>query len=79
MKLQDYLQMNSKFKRMDSLVDTWSIDYAIEKLKPLVDAGFEYDDISEFILTRWDNFVHGGKLNELLERDALAKTQKGEK
>ena len=73
MKLQDYLNMNAKFQRMNNLVDTWSIDYSIEKLKPLVDAGFEHDDIANFILTRWDNFAHGGKLDELLEQDKLQK------
>lgn len=79
MKLQDYIQMNSKFTRMNNIVDVWAIDYQMEKLKPLIDAGFDYDDIADFLLVRWDNFVHGGKLDELLEQDALAKTQKGEK
>lgn len=78
MKLQDYIKMNSKFTRMNNLVDLWAIDYQLEKLKPLIDDGFDYDDIADFLLVRWDNFVHGGKLDELLEQDALAKTQKGE-
>lgn len=69
MKLQDYLTMNSRFKRMEKVVDVWAIDYALEKLKPAIDDGFEYDDIANFILTRFDEFVHGGKLDELIERD----------
>lgn len=76
MKLQDYIQMNSKFTRMNNLVDVWAIDYQMEKLKPLIDAGFDYDDIADFLLVRFDEFVHGGKLDELLEQD---KVQKGEK
>lgn len=76
MKLQDYITMNSKFTRMSNLVDLWSVDYHFEKLKPLIDAGFDYDDITDFLLIRWDNFVHGGRLDELLEQD---KVQKGEK
>ena len=79
MKLQDYIKMNSKFTRMSNLVDLWTIDYQLKQLKPLIDAGFEYEDIVDFLLVRWDNFVHGGALDELLEQDALAKTQKGEK
>lgn len=71
MKLQDYIKMNAKFTRMNNLVDLWAIDYQMEKLKPLVDDGFDYDDIAEFLLVRWDNFVHGGKLDELLEQDKL--------
>lgn len=71
MKLQDYIKMNSKFTRMNNLVDLWAIDYQMEKLKPLVDDGFDYDDIAELLLVRWDNFVHGGKLDELLEQDKL--------
>ena len=69
MKLQDYIEMNSKFTRMENSVDLWAIDYSLEKLKPLVDEGYEYDDIANFLLVRWDNFVQGGKLDELIERD----------
>lgn len=69
MKLQEYIEMNSRFTRMQNSVDLWAIDYSLEKLKPLVDAGYEYDDIAQFLLVRWDNFVHGGKLDELIERD----------
>lgn len=69
MKLQDYIEMNSRFTRMQNSVDLWAIDYSLEKLKPLVDDGYDYDDIAQFLLVRWDNFVHGGKLDELIERD----------
>ena len=69
MKLQDYIEMNSRFTRMQNSVDLWAIDYSLEKLKPLVDDGYDYDDIAQFLLVRWDNFVHGGKLDELIEKD----------
>mgnify|MGYP000647852107 FL=1 len=69
MKLQDYLTINAKMKRIEKLVDTWQIDYALEKLKPAIDDGFEYEDIANFLLTRFDEFVQGGKLDELIERD----------
>lgn len=75
MKLQDYIQMNTKFTRMSNLVDLWAIDYSFEKLLPLVNDGYDYDDIVEFLQVRFDNFVHGGKLDELLEQQK----QKGEK
>lgn len=69
MKLQDYLLLNAKMKRIEKLVDTWQIDYALEKLKPAIDDGFEYEDIQNFLLTRFDEFIQGGKLDELIERD----------
>ena len=69
MKLQDYLTMNAKFKRIEKIVDTWAIDYALEKLKPAIDDGFDYEDIANFLLTRWDEFVQGGKLDELIEKE----------
>ena len=69
MKLQDYLLLNSKMKRIEKLVDTWQIDYALEKLKPAIDDGFEYEDIQNFLLIRFDEFIQGGKLDELIERD----------
>lgn len=69
MKLQDYLLLNSRMKRIEKLVDTWQIDYALEKLKPAIDDGFEYEDIQNFLLIRFDEFIQGGKLDELIERD----------
>ena len=69
MKLQEYLEINSKMKRIEKLIDVYAIDYAIEKLKPAIDDGFEYEDITNFLLTRFDEFVQGGKLDELIERD----------
>lgn len=71
MKMQEYLTMSAKFENMKKSIDLWAIDYQMEKLKPLVDAGYDYNDISNFLLTRFDNFVHGGKLDELLELDKL--------
>ena len=75
MKLQQYIEMNTKFTRMNNLVDLWSIEYQFEKLLPLVNDGYDYDDIIQFLQVRFDNFVHGGKLDELLEQQK----QKGEK
>ena len=69
MKLQDYLLLNAKMKRIEKLVDTWQIDYALEKLKPAIDDGFEHEDIQNFLLIRFDEFIQGGKLDELIERD----------
>jgi hypothetical protein len=69
MKLQDYLLINSKMKRIEKLVDTWQIDFALEKLKPAIDDGFEYEDIQNFLLIRFDEFIQGGKLDELIEQD----------
>ena len=77
MKLQDYLTMNAKFKRIEKIVDTWAIDYALEKLKPAIDDGFEYEDIANFLLTRWDEFVQGGKLDELIAADTFPASQVG--
>ena len=71
MKMQEYLTMSAKFENMKKSIDVWAIDYQMEKLKPLVDAGYDYNDISNFLLTRFDKFVHGGKLDELLELDKL--------
>ena len=75
MKLQQYIEMNTKFARMNNLVDLWAIDYQFEKLLPLVNDGYDYDDIVEFLQVRFGNFVHGGRLDELLEQQK----QKGEK
>ena len=75
MKLQDYLQMNSKFTRMEQQVDLWAIDYQFEKLVPLVNDGYDYDDIVAFLQVRFDNFVHGGKLDQILEENKQKKLE----
>ena len=46
-KLQNYIDFQKKFNRMHELVDNWAIDYNIEKLKPLIDDGFDGNDIIE--------------------------------
>jgi len=69
MNLKEYLTINAKFKRIEKLVDVWQIDYALERLKPAIDDGFEYDDIANFLVARFDEFVQGGKLDELIEQD----------
>ena len=73
--LKNYIDLNTKFKRMEKLIDVWAIDYALEKLAPLVADGFDYDDISNFILVRFDEFVHGGRLDEVLEKEKELKKQ----
>lgn len=78
MKLQEYLEINSKMKRIEKLIDVYAIDYAIEKLKPAIDDGFEYEDITNFLLTRFDEFVQGGKLDELIEQDKKINEDGGE-
>jgi hypothetical protein len=44
-KLENYLELKRKHERMRGLIDAWAIDHHIEKLKPLLDDGFEYNDL----------------------------------
>jgi len=56
-KLQNYIDFQNKFNRMKSLVDDWAIDYNIEKLKPLLDDGFDGNDIIEYFTVRLIDYI----------------------
>ena len=56
-KLQNYIDFQKKFNRMHKLVDNWTIDYNIEKLKPLIDDGFDGNDIIEYFTVRLIDYI----------------------
>lgn len=56
-KLQNYIDFQKKFNRMNELVDSWAIDYNIEKLKPLIDDGFDGNDIIEYFTVRLIDYI----------------------
>jgi hypothetical protein len=56
-KLENYLELKQKHDRMQSLVDAWAFDYSIEKLKPLLDDGFEGNDIIEYFTIRLIDYI----------------------
>ena len=56
-KLENYLEIKQKHDRMHMMVDVWAIDYNIEKLKPLLDDGFDGNDIIEYFTIRLIDFI----------------------
>lgn len=66
-KLDNYLNYRQKFERMDALVDDWAIEYHLEKFKPLIDDGFEYEEIMEYFAVKLNDYIfkleneNGGK------------------
>lgn len=67
MKLQDYLDKHNRIKSMNSKIDEWSLNYQFEKLVPLIEAGYDFQDILDFFAVKLNDFVHNGKLDEVLE------------
>ena len=55
--LQTYIDLQNKFNRMKTLIDEWAIDYQIEKLKPLLDDGFDGNDIIEFFTVKLIDYI----------------------
>jgi len=51
-KLENYLEIKQKHDRMQSIVDVFAIDYNIKELKPLLDDGFDGNDIIEYFTIR---------------------------
>lgn len=56
-KLENYLELKQKHDRMQDLVDSWAFDYSIEKLKPLLDDGFEGNDLIEYFTIRLIDYI----------------------
>lgn len=56
-KLENYLEIKQKHDRMKSLVDDWAFDYNIEKLKPLLNDGFDGNDIIEYFTIRLIEYI----------------------
>jgi len=57
-KLETYLEIKQKHDKMQSIVDDWTFDYSIEKLKPLLDAGFQGNDIIEYFTVRLIEYIN---------------------
>jgi len=55
--LQNYIDLQNKFKRMSSLIDEWQVEYAVEKFKPLIDDGFDGNDIIEYFTVKLIDYI----------------------
>tara|TARA_R110000796_G_scaffold196674_5_gene313085 strand:- start:693 stop:938 length:246 start_codon:yes stop_codon:yes gene_type:complete len=47
-KLQEYIELNSKVKRMGSIMGTYRMEMNAESCKPLLDDGFSIADIIDY-------------------------------
>jgi len=56
-KLQNYIDFQNKFKRMNNLVSEWQAEYAVEKFKPLIDDGFDGNDIIEYFTVKLIDYI----------------------
>ena len=56
-KLQNYINFQKKFKRMSDLVSEWQVEYAVEKFKPLMDDGFDGNDIIEYFTVKLIDYI----------------------
>ena len=56
-KLQNYINFQKKFSRMSDLVSEWQVEYAVEKFKPLMDDGFDGNDIIEYFTVKLIDYI----------------------
>ena len=56
-KLQNYINFQKKFSRMNDLVSEWQVEYAVEKFKPLMDDGFDGNDIIEYFTVKLIDYI----------------------
>ena len=68
-KLQNYIDFQNKFKRMNNLVSEWQAEYAVEKFKPLIDDGFDGNDIIEYFTVRLIDYIENTYKPTKLDKD----------
>ena len=56
-KLQNYIDFQNKFKRMNDLLPEWQVEYSIEKFKPLIDDGLDGNDIIEYFTVKLIDYI----------------------
>jgi|TARA_R110002012_G_scaffold53067_1_gene136479 hypothetical protein len=56
-RLQTYVDMRSRIKRAEDIIGDWQMNYQIEKLQPLIDDGFDAQDIVEYFEVKLLEFM----------------------
>ena len=56
-KLQNYIDLQTKFNRMTEIVSEWQFEYAVEKFKPLIDDGFDGNDIIQYFTVKLIDYI----------------------
>ena len=56
-KLQNYITLQNKFSKMNDIVGNWQIEYVIEKFRPLMDDGFDGNDIIEYFTVKLIDYI----------------------
>ena len=56
-KLENFLEIKEKHERMRELVEDYMIEYQLEKYKPLLDEGFDSNDIIEFFTIKLMKYI----------------------
>ena len=62
--LENYLDYSRKFAKMQELVSKWELEYCVEKMKPLIDDGFEFEDIVEWFSITLNDFMAINEANK---------------
>ena len=55
--LQNYIELQTKFNRMNEIVSEWQSEYAVEKFKPLIDDGFDGNDIIQYFTVKLIDYI----------------------
>jgi len=55
--LQNYIELQTKFNRMNEIVSEWQFEYAVEKFKPLIDDGFDGNDIIQYFTVKLIDYI----------------------
>ena len=55
--LQNYITLQNKFNRMNNIVSEWQVEYAVEKFKPLIDDGFDGNDIIQYFTVKLIDYI----------------------
>ena len=56
-KLQNYINFQKKFDRMNDLVNEWQVEYAVEKFKLFIDDQMTGYDIIEYFTVKLIDYI----------------------
>jgi len=59
-KLENFLDIKAKHERMEKVetFDKWGVEFSIEKFKPLLDDGFDGNDVIEYFTVKLIDYIH---------------------
>lgn len=75
-KLQEYIELNGKIKRMSEIMGSWRMEMNAENCKPLLDNGFSISDIIDYFTLELIDYCDNRYDDDVQKQNELDKEKK---